>query len=152
MFVGHVALRTVRPGHCAAAACSAVLRLQLSASPRPVSRARTSSPCVIFFDEIDGLVSMRDSNGDHGVGVGERMLSQLLQEMDGLQVHCASDDSRHMLQFSTCCKHTAHPVSGLLLFLLWAFLLAAVAKRRSCYCRHQPPRLLGPCLAAARED
>ena len=49
-------------------------------------RARTSSPCVIFFDEIDGLVSMRDSNGDAGVGVGERMLSQLLQEMDGLQV------------------------------------------------------------------
>ena len=28
---------------------------------------------------------MRDASGDGGVGVGERMLSQLLQEMDGLQ-------------------------------------------------------------------
>ncbi|KAL4451363.1 hypothetical protein ABPG77_009435 [Micractinium sp. CCAP 211/92] len=49
------------------------------------AKARRSSPAVIFFDEIDGLVSTRDNAGDSGVGVSERMLSQLLQEMDGLQ-------------------------------------------------------------------
>ncbi len=48
-------------------------------------RARTSSPAIIFFDEIDGMVTARDSSGDQGLDVGERMLSQLLQEMDGLQ-------------------------------------------------------------------
>lgn len=49
------------------------------------AKARRSSPAIIFFDEVDGLVSMRDSTGNGGVGVSERMLSQLLQEMDGLQ-------------------------------------------------------------------
>lgn len=49
-------------------------------------RARASSPAIIFFDEIDGLAKMREASGEGGVGVGERMLAQLLQEMDGLQV------------------------------------------------------------------
>ena len=53
-------------------------------------RARGSSPSVIFFDEIDGMVAARDTGGDQGVSVGERMLSQLLQEMDGLQVCCVA--------------------------------------------------------------
>ena len=88
LLVGHVALFWPASGPLCRRGFFAVLRRQLSAAsaPHPACRARTSSPCVIFFDEIDGLVSMRDSNGDHGVRVGERMLSQLLQEMDGLQV------------------------------------------------------------------
>lgn len=52
-------------------------------------RARAASPSVIFFDEIDGLIGTRSldgtSHGGGGVDVGERVLSQLLQEMDGLQ-------------------------------------------------------------------
>jgi AAA family ATPase len=51
-----------------------------------LSRARQSSPAVIFFDELDGMVMSRDDGGDGGVSVGDRMLSTLLQEMDGLQV------------------------------------------------------------------
>lgn len=50
------------------------------------SRARASSPAIIFFDEIDGMVTARDDTGNSGVSVGDRVLSQLLQEMDGLQV------------------------------------------------------------------
>lgn len=49
-------------------------------------RARASSPAIIFFDEIDGLAKLREASGEGGVGVGERMLAQMLQEMDGLQV------------------------------------------------------------------
>ncbi|PRW20261.1 Spermatogenesis-associated [Chlorella sorokiniana] len=49
------------------------------------AKARASSPAVIFFDEIDGLAKMREASGEGGVGVGERMLAQLLQDMDGLQ-------------------------------------------------------------------
>ena len=48
------------------------------------ARARAAAPAIIFFDEIDGLAGTRGDEG--GSGVGERVLSQLLMEMDGLQV------------------------------------------------------------------
>jgi len=44
-------------------------------------RARLASPCVIFFDEIDAIASKRGSGESSG---GERMLSQLLTELDGV--------------------------------------------------------------------
>ena len=47
------------------------------------ARARAAAPAIIFFDEIDGLAGAR---GDGESGVAERVLSQLLMEMDGLQV------------------------------------------------------------------
>ncbi|KAL0025898.1 hypothetical protein WJX77_000494 [Trebouxia sp. C0004] len=47
------------------------------------ARARAAAPAIIFFDEIDGLAGAR--GGEGGSGVGERVLSQLLMEMDGLQ-------------------------------------------------------------------
>lgn len=48
------------------------------------AKARAAAPAIIFFDEIDGLAGTRGS--ESGSGVGERVLSQLLMEMDGLQV------------------------------------------------------------------
>ena len=46
-------------------------------------RARQVAPCVIFFDEIDSLASHRGL--DTGAKVTERVLNQLLAEMDGLE-------------------------------------------------------------------
>ena len=46
-------------------------------------RARQASPCIIFFDEIDALAPMRGMGGDSNVT--ERVVSQLLTEMDGIQ-------------------------------------------------------------------
>jgi transitional endoplasmic reticulum ATPase len=46
-------------------------------------RARQVSPCVIFFDEIDSLAPRRGF--DSGTKVTERVLNQLLAEMDGLE-------------------------------------------------------------------
>ena len=46
-------------------------------------RARQVSPCVIFFDEIDALAGRRGL--DVGSKVTERVLNQLLAEMDGLE-------------------------------------------------------------------
>ena len=46
-------------------------------------RAKQVAPCVIFFDEIDALVSKRGSNSDSHVT--ERVVSQLLAEMSGLE-------------------------------------------------------------------
>lgn len=46
-------------------------------------RARAAAPCIIFFDEIDALASQR---GDSNSGVNDRVLSQLLTEIDGVQI------------------------------------------------------------------
>ena len=44
-------------------------------------RARLASPSVIFFDEIDAIAEKRGSGGGSG---GDRLLSQLLTELDGV--------------------------------------------------------------------
>ncbi|XP_031839434.2 peroxisomal biogenesis factor 6 [Nomia melanderi] len=46
-------------------------------------RARSAAPCIIFFDELDSLAPNRGRSGDSG-GVMDRVVSQLLAEMDGL--------------------------------------------------------------------
>jgi transitional endoplasmic reticulum ATPase len=46
-------------------------------------RARQVSPCIIFFDEIDSLAGKRGM--EHGQKVTERVLNQLLAEMDGIE-------------------------------------------------------------------
>jgi len=46
-------------------------------------RARQVSPCVVFFDEIDSLAGRRGY--DSGTKVTERVLNQLLSEMDGIE-------------------------------------------------------------------
>src|ERR671912_850651 len=51
-------------------------------------RARQASPCVIFFDEIDSIAPIRGGGmegGGGGHGSTERVVSQLLTEMDGIQ-------------------------------------------------------------------
>ena len=47
-------------------------------------RARSSSPCIVFFDELDSLVPRRGSDSGGG-GVSERVVNQLLTELDGLE-------------------------------------------------------------------
>ncbi|GLU19080.1 hypothetical protein SLE2022_353470 [Rubroshorea leprosula] len=47
-------------------------------------KARQSAPCVLFFDELDSIATQRgNSIGDAG-GAADRVLNQLLTEMDGL--------------------------------------------------------------------
>lgn len=46
-------------------------------------RARQAAPCVIFFDEIDSIAPVRGIGGDSMVT--ERVVSQLLTELDGIQ-------------------------------------------------------------------
>ncbi|ARM75803.1 CDC48 family AAA ATPase [Acidianus manzaensis] len=45
-------------------------------------RARQTAPTVVFFDEIDSIAPMRGFSTDSGVT--ERMVNQLLAEMDGI--------------------------------------------------------------------
>lgn len=46
------------------------------------TRARQVAPCIIFFDEIDALAPVR---GYGGGAAGEKVVSQLLTEMDGIE-------------------------------------------------------------------
>lgn len=47
-------------------------------------KARGAAPCVLFFDELDSIASQRGgSMGDAG-GAGDRVVNQLLTEMDGV--------------------------------------------------------------------
>ncbi|PSP25922.1 AAA family ATPase [Halobacteriales archaeon QH_10_67_22] len=48
------------------------------------SKARENAPTVIFFDEIDSIAGERGGQATDS-GVGERVVSQLLTELDGLE-------------------------------------------------------------------
>ncbi|XP_043916351.1 ATPase family protein 2 homolog [Protopterus annectens] len=47
-------------------------------------KARAVSPSILFFDEIDALAVQRGSSSDSS-NVGDRVLAQLLTEMDGIE-------------------------------------------------------------------
>ena len=52
-------------------------------------RARQAAPCVIFFDEIDSIAMARGGGmggemGGGGVGTNDRVISQILTELDGI--------------------------------------------------------------------
>jgi transitional endoplasmic reticulum ATPase len=46
-------------------------------------KARQASPCIVFFDEIDALAPCRSAGDGHHVA--ERVVAQLLAEMDGIE-------------------------------------------------------------------
>lgn len=54
------------------------------------ARARRARPCVLFFDELDSLAPARGAGSDSG-GVMDRVVSQLLAEIDGVQSGGAQD-------------------------------------------------------------
>jgi transitional endoplasmic reticulum ATPase len=47
-------------------------------------KARGASPCVLFFDELDSVGSARGSSQGDAGGAGDRVMNQLLTEMDGV--------------------------------------------------------------------
>jgi len=48
-------------------------------------KARSAAPCVLFFDELDSIGQARGGgSGGDGGGAGDRVMNQLLTEMDGV--------------------------------------------------------------------
>lgn len=48
-------------------------------------KARAAAPCVLFFDELDSIAVARGGGGGgDGGGAGDRVINQLLTEMDGV--------------------------------------------------------------------
>lgn len=48
-------------------------------------RARSSAPCIVFFDELDALCPKRSSDSSSTSHSSERVVNQLLTEMDGVE-------------------------------------------------------------------
>lgn len=55
------------------------------------AKARQARPCVIFFDELDSLAPARGHGSDSG-GVMDRVVSQLLAEIDSAQGKSGADN------------------------------------------------------------
>ncbi|KAJ3065735.1 peroxisomal assembly protein [Podochytrium sp. JEL0797] len=51
---------------------------------RIFQQARNAKPCVIFFDELDSVAPKRGEKGDSSGGVMDRIVSQLLAELDSV--------------------------------------------------------------------
>merc|ERR1719427_2134127 len=47
-------------------------------------KARSAAPCVLFFDELDSIAKSRGGSGGDGGGASDRVMNQLLTEMDGM--------------------------------------------------------------------
>lgn len=84
-------------------------------------RASAAAPCVLFFDEFDAIAPQR---GHDSTGVTDRVVNQLLTELDGIEGlkgrcmcgHCltvapvgrSSDDDTRGDTYSACrCCHVA---------------------------------------------
>eukprot|EP00904_Undaria_pinnatifida_P012547 jgi/Undpi1/8422/HiC_scaffold_25.g10890.m1 len=47
-------------------------------------KARAAAPCVLFFDELDSIAQNRGGSSGDGGGAADRVMNQLLTEMDGV--------------------------------------------------------------------
>lgn len=50
----------------------------------PDIQARQAAPCVLFFDELDSIAKARGGNVGDGGGAADRVINQILTEMDGM--------------------------------------------------------------------
>lgn len=70
-----------------------LLNMYIGESERNVrqvfEQAQKTAPCVIFFDELDSLAPARGRGSDSG-GVSDRLVSQLLAEMDSIHDHSST--------------------------------------------------------------
>ncbi|MEK6938801.1 MAG: CDC48 family AAA ATPase, partial [Nanoarchaeota archaeon] len=48
-------------------------------------KSRQSAPTILFFDEIDAMFSRRGASESEGGRVGDKLVNQMLTEMDGLE-------------------------------------------------------------------
>jgi transitional endoplasmic reticulum ATPase len=47
-------------------------------------KARAASPCILMFDEMDSIAKTRGSGGAGGSEAGDRVINQILTEIDGV--------------------------------------------------------------------
>lgn len=55
---------------------------------RSILKVQTGCTCLIFFDEIDAIVPMRGTGFGGDSHVTERLISQILTDLDGFEFTC----------------------------------------------------------------
>lgn len=70
---------------------------------RLFAAARKASPCILFIDSIDTIGSRREWDEDGQSGVNERVLSTLLNEMDGVG-NVAGGKSEGVIVIAATCR------------------------------------------------
>ena len=73
------------------------------------ARARAASPCILMFDEIDAVASNRANDDEGGSDVMARLLSTLLNEMDGV-----SSDKRRFSVLVVACTNRVEDLDAAL--------------------------------------
>ena len=74
-------------------------------------RASAAAPCVLFFDEFDAIAPRR---GHDSTGVTDRVVNQLLTELDGVEGLKGAETSVTVSPISAC-NHPdccAHPTAS----------------------------------------
>ena len=73
------------PLRCCCSLSDVLLAGESEANVREIfDKARQSAPCVLFFDELDSIANQRGSSSGDAGGAADRVLNQLLTEMDGM--------------------------------------------------------------------
>lgn len=78
--------------------------------------AKQIAPCVLFFDEIDSIAPARAKNNDSSGGVMDRIVSQLLTEIDMIAV----PTNTRVLQSDSSVTTTGSIVTDKLVFVIAA--------------------------------
>lgn len=73
------------------------VRCKTTTPPQLFHQARACAPCILFLDEIDSLISSR-SNSHAANNTQTRLLSVLLNEMDGIGLKTIERRGAQMLQ------------------------------------------------------
>jgi ATP-dependent 26S proteasome regulatory subunit len=74
------------------------------------ARARSAAPCILFFDELDSVATNRASGDEGGAELMARLLSTLLNEMDGI-----SNDKRRQSVLVVACTNRLEDLDSALL-------------------------------------
>ena len=56
-------------------------------------KARSAVPCVLFFNELNLIAKSRGGSGGDGGGASDRVINQILTEMDGMGAKRTSSSS-----------------------------------------------------------
>ncbi|VFR02338.1 unnamed protein product [Cuscuta campestris] len=78
-------LKDIKAGSCGAELYSMYVGEGEALLRNTFRRARLAAPSIIFFDEADVVAAKRGGSSNGSSVVGERLLSTLLTEMDGLE-------------------------------------------------------------------
>ena len=119
-------------------------------SARSSARRAQAAPCILFFDEIDALVAPRGGGGDES-HVTERVISQFLTEMDGIEELRAWSLGRDQPPSTAWTRPSSVPAVWTSWWRCRRRIKDAPGHSRRAHPRHAPRRQGGPGRVGRRD-